>query len=64
MVARDLLLAEDTGGRFTSPTSRPAARLGTGAARPKRRGLPVTCEVTPHHLLLTDEAVVRLTTRT
>ncbi len=24
----------------------------------KRRGQPVTCEVTPHHLLLTDRAVV------
>src|SRR4029434_8314137 len=23
----------------------------------KKRGLPVTCEVTPHHLLLTDKAV-------
>jgi len=23
----------------------------------KEKGLPVTCEVTPHHLLLTDEAV-------
>jgi dihydroorotase len=23
----------------------------------KQKGLPVTCEVTPHHLLLTDEAV-------
>lgn len=29
-------------------------RLLTGA---KSAGLPVTCEVTPHHLLLTDEAV-------
>ena len=26
----------------------------------KRRGLPVTCEVTPHHLTLTDEACAEL----
>ncbi len=30
----------------------------------KRRGLPVTCEVTPHHLALTDEACSHYDTRT
>ena len=25
----------------------------------KKRGLPVTCEVTPHHLVLTDEEVAK-----
>ena len=29
-------------------------------AEAKRRGLRVTCEVTPHHLFLTEEAVSRL----
>ena len=29
----------------------------------KRRGLPVTCEVTPHHLTLTDEACASYDTR-
>ena len=29
----------------------------------KRRGLPVTCEVTPHHLTLTDDGLLRATTR-
>ncbi|MDP9120552.1 MAG: dihydroorotase, partial [Acidobacteriota bacterium] len=58
MVARDLLLLEDTGGRYH------VAHLSTGRSlemvrRAKREGLPVTCEVTPHHLLLTDEEVAR-----
>jgi dihydroorotase len=30
----------------------------------KRRGLPVTCEVTPHHLTLTDEACAGYDTST
>jgi len=56
MVARDVLLAEDTGGRYH------VAHLSTGRSldmvrRAKAQGLAVTCEVTPHHLLLTDEAV-------
>jgi dihydroorotase len=56
MVARDIALAELTGGRLH------IAHLSTaGAVRlvrdAKARGLRVTAEVTPHHLLLTDEAV-------
>ncbi len=56
MVARDLILTEDTGGRYH------VAHLSTGRALDmvrgaKARGLAVTCEVTPHHLLLTDKAV-------
>jgi dihydroorotase len=56
MVARDLLLAEDSGGRYH------VAHLSTARAlrlvrEAKARGLAVTCEVTPHHLLLTDDAV-------
>ena len=56
VVLRDILLAEDTGGRFH------AAHLSTGRAvdfvrRAKERGVGVTCEVTPHHLVLTDEAI-------
>jgi dihydroorotase len=57
IVARDVLLAEHTRARYH------AAHLSTtGAVRiireAKSRGLPVTCEVTPHHLLLTDAAVI------
>jgi dihydroorotase len=58
MVARDLLLLEDTGGRYH------VAHLSTARSlelvrRAKRQGLGVSCEVTPHHLLLTDEEVAR-----
>jgi dihydroorotase len=58
MVARDLLLTEDTGGRYhvahlSTARSLDLVRWG------RSRGLDVTCEVTPHHLLLTDEEVAR-----
>jgi dihydroorotase len=58
MVARDLLLTEDTGGRYhvahlSTARSLDLVRWG------RSRGLNVTCEVTPHHLLLTDEEVAR-----
>ena len=57
IVARDLILAEMTGARYhvAHLSSRGAVRLVREA---KSRGLAVTAEVTPHHLLLTDEAVV------
>jgi dihydroorotase len=55
-VARNVRLAELTGARFH------VAHLSTAGAlrsvrEAKSRGLTVTCEVTPHHLLLTDERV-------
>ena len=55
-VARDLKIAEETGGHIH------VAHLSTAGAleivrKSKRRGLRVTCEVTPHHFTLTDEAV-------
>ena len=56
MVARDLLLVELTGGRYHLQhlSTERSLRLIQEA---KGLGLQVTCEVTPHHLLLTDEAV-------
>src|ERR1700684_3351310 len=53
MVARDLLLAQLTGARLH------VAHLSTHTALAmvayaKQRGLPVTCEATPHHFALTD----------
>jgi len=53
MVARDILLAELTGARYH------VAHLSTQYAaamvrQAKRMGLPVTCEVTPHHFVLND----------
>ena len=56
MVARDLLLLAETGGRYHVAHLSTAASLDLVRAA-RARGLPVTCEVTPHHLLLTDRAV-------
>lgn len=57
IVARDLLLAEMTGARYhvAHISSLGAVRLIREA---KSRGLRVSAEVTPHHLLLTDEALL------
>jgi dihydroorotase len=53
MVARDLLLAESTGARLHIAHVSSARSLAM-IAQAKARGLPVTCEVTPHHLALCD----------
>jgi dihydroorotase len=55
MVARDIELCALTGARYhvAHISSADSVRLVREA---KRRGLPITCEVTPHHLTLTDEA--------
>ncbi len=55
-VARDLLLAELTGGRLHVAHVSTARGLDL-VRRAKAEGLRVTCEATPHHLLLTDEEV-------
>ena len=57
MVTRDIALAELTGGRFH------VAHMSTSGAleqvrQAKERGLNVTCEVTPHHLTLSDETIL------
>ena len=46
----------------TSATSRRPARSRSSAG-PRPRGIAVTAEVTPHHLLLTDELAAHATTR-
>ena len=56
-VARNIMLAELTGARVH------IAHISTAGSvelvrRAKQAGLPVTCEVTPHHLALTDAAVI------
>ncbi len=53
MVARNLLLAESTGARLHIAHVSSARSLAM-IAQAKARGLPVTCEVTPHHLALCD----------
>jgi len=62
-VARDIMLAELAGARVH------IAHISTAGAvelvrRAKQQGLAVTCEVTPHHLALTDAAVVGFDTNT
>ncbi len=57
-VNRDLLLLEETGGRYHVAHLSTARSLELIRAA-KAKGMAVTCEVTPHHLLLTDEEVVR-----
>jgi dihydroorotase len=62
-VARDIMLAGLTGARLH------IAHISTAGAvemvrDAKRKGLPVTCEVTPHHFALTDSAVVGFDTNT
>lgn len=55
MIERDLALCEETGGRYH------VAHISTARAvdlvrQAKNKGLPVTTEVCPHHLILTDKA--------
>jgi dihydroorotase len=56
LVARDIALAELTGGRLhiAHVSTAGAVRMVHDA---KARGLRITAEVTPHHLFLTDEMV-------
>ena len=54
--ARDIMLAEFTGGKLH------VAHISTKGSvelvrQAKKRGVRVTCEATPHHFTLTDEAV-------
>jgi dihydroorotase len=55
-VARDVQVGELTNCRLhiAHLSARPSLELVRGA---KAKGLPVTCEVTPHHFTLTDEDV-------
>ena len=60
MVARDILIAESVGGRLhlshlSTNTSLDLVRTA------KRKGFEVSCDVTPHHFVLTDEDVAAAT---
>jgi dihydroorotase len=61
IVARDLLLAELTGGRYhvAHVSTAEAVQMVRDA---KTRGLQVTCEAAPHHFALSDEAVMSFDT--
>lgn len=56
MIARDISLAELTGGRLhiAHVSTKGSVELIRGA---KNRGVKITAEASPHHLTLTDEAV-------
>jgi len=56
MVQRDILLAEHTAGHL-HVAHVTTARSADFVRQAKRRKIRVTCEVTPHHLALTDEAI-------
>ena len=62
MAARDIGLARLTGARLHLLHLSTAASLALVAAA-KAEGLPVTCEVTPHHLSLTDAEVASFDAR-
>lgn len=57
MVARNILLARETGTRvhIAHVSTKGSVEL---IRRAKAEGVKVTCEATPHHLTLTEEAVV------
>jgi dihydroorotase len=56
MVERNISVAEMTGGHFH--VAHMSARQSLRAVREgKARGIRVTCEVAPHHFVLTDEAL-------
>ena len=63
MVARDMLLAEVTGGRV-HVAHMSAAKTVEVLRWAKERGISMTGETTPHHLVLTDEAVATYDTNT
>ena len=56
MVQRDVLLAQYTGGSL-HVAHMSTARSAEIVRRAKRDGIKVTCEVTPHHLVLDESAV-------
>jgi len=56
MVARDLVLAEEVDGRLHLAHVSCAESVAL-VREARRRGVRVTCEATPHHFTLTDEAV-------
>jgi dihydroorotase len=62
-VARDIMLSELTGARVHIMHISTARAVDLVRAA-KRKGLPVTCEVTPHHLALTDARVLDFDTNT
>ncbi len=61
MVARDIGLLESTGARLHVQHVSTAGAVSR-IRRAQEQGLPVTAEVTPHHLLLTDRIALEVDT--
>lgn len=62
IIARDIALSEYCGNRryhVSHISTRGAVRIVADA---KRRGLRVSCEVTPHHFMLTDDVLIEYNT--
>ena len=57
MLWRDVQLAKKTGCRYHVQHVSTAGSMKI-IREAKKEGIPVTCEVTPHHLLLTEEMIV------
>ncbi|HEY6328046.1 MAG TPA: dihydroorotase [Blastocatellia bacterium] len=62
-VSRDIMLCRLTGARLHIAHISTAGSVAL-VREAKREGLPVTCEVTPHHLALTDSTVEGFDTNT
>ena len=62
VVARNLLLLEYTGGKLHIPTISTAESVAL-IKRAKKKGLNVTCSVSVHHLIMTDEKLEGFDTR-
>lgn len=63
MVARDIALAESTGGRIHIAHVSTAGSVELVRQSKKRGSLNVTCEVTPHHLTLGDRTLLGTTSQ-
>ena len=63
IIARDIMLAESAGARLHIAHISTAKSLEL-VKQAKAKGLPVTCEVTPHHLVLNEEACLSFDTNT
>ncbi len=67
MIARDISLVEKTKGGATTPCRLHVLHVSTKGSvelirEAKKRDLPVTCEVTPHHFTLTEDEVMTFNT--
>lgn len=58
MLWRDIQLVKKTRARYHAQHISTAGSVQL-IRQAKKEGLPITCEVTPHHLLLTEESIVK-----